>query len=155
VQSELKTVWSLFQSRGVPAEEAGDPAKELFVPVEAETGRFEALPEAREAALEMMEREAWEVGVLLVPASNPEPWQICWLEPASPSERRKVVAGELAGYEWVRARPPRRELEHALHELRQFWLEDDGRRAYAVEEEMLSSADLTRTILEFRERRIF
>jgi hypothetical protein len=152
---EARIVWSLFHSKTVAPEVAADPQQELFVPVPAEGEGFEVFRDAVKAAYELMESESWEVGVMVLPTGGPRPWRIHWLEPASPFDRRSVAAGEATGYEWKQVRPPRREQEHALHELRRLWDEDGGRRAYAIERQVMSLADLAHVTMEFRNRNIY
>jgi hypothetical protein len=155
VPNQARIVWSLFQSRKLSPEEAAVPTQELFVPVAADGESYADFPEAFAAGLRLIESEGWEVGVIVRSGGGAQPWQLCWLEPASPFQRRDVVAGASPGFEWVRARPPRREQVHALHELRQQWTEDEGRRGYAIEREVLTLADLARITLDFRGKHIY
>jgi hypothetical protein len=151
----LRSCGAWDHTRRVRPEEAADPKREVFVPVPAEGEEYENSLTAEAAALELMASDGWEVGVLVVAVGGPFPWRLEWLEPASPFQRREVVNEELRGYEWVRAAPPRRDEGQAIHELRHAWTKDQGRRGYAIERQVLSGADLTRILLEFRERAVY
>lgn len=154
-ENKSRIVWSVFQTQPVEPEKAMDPNIDLFYPVPAEDGRFETQSEALEHCAALMESENWEVGVVVLPTDPPRPWQVCWLEQAGPIERRRVAEDELLGYRWERARPPRSEEDLARYELEQLWKGSQGRRAYAIEREVLPLADVTRLRLEFRERNVF
>lgn len=152
--SPLRTVWTVFEARSCPPEQVDDPeAGEIFVPADSQC--FETRSEAFEHARSLLEDERWEVGVLVDTAEPPLPWKVSVLEPASFLEKQQVRDGELEGFRWDRARPPRREPDRAVFEVQELWRDHEGRRAFAVEQELLEPKDLTRITLGFRERRIF
>lgn len=154
-QEKNRIVWSVFQTQPVRPEEALNLQIDLFYPTPAEEGRFETQSEALQRCAELMKHESWEVGVVVLPTDPPKPWQVCWLEPAGPIERRQVAEETLPGYRWDRARPPRGDEEQALFELEQLWKGSQGRRAYAVEREVMDLAEITRHKLHFRERNVY